>query len=173
MLTGDERRKALIQVLENSTKAVSGTDLAKQFEVSRQVIVQDIALLRATNKNILSTNKGYVLFRENEKEQKAKRIVRVQHSDEDILKEFQCVVDYGARVLDVVVEHELYGQISVDLLIQSRQDAANFVEQLRSCKTKPLNVLTNGIHYHTIEADSEQILDAVTEALRTAGFLAD
>ena len=67
MLTGEERRKELIRVLKQSDKAVSGTDLAKQFEVSRQVIVQDIALLRATNKKILSTNKVYILFRDDEK----------------------------------------------------------------------------------------------------------
>ena len=173
MLTGEERRKELINVLANSKKAISGTDLARQFEVSRQVIVQDIALLRATNKNILSTNKGYVLFREDEKDKKAKRIIRVQHSDSDIFKEFQCIVDYGARVLDVVVEHDIYGQISVDLLIQSRQDALNFVDQLKHSQAKSLNALTNGIHYHTIEADSEQILDQAMAALAEAGILVE
>ena len=171
MLTGEERRKQLEDVLENSTKAVSGTDLAKQFEVSRQVIVQDIALLRATNKNILSTNKGYILFREDEKQKKAQRILRVFHKDKDIMKEFQCIVDYGAKVLDVVVEHDLYGQISVDLLIQSRQDALNFVEQLKHCQSKSLSLLTEGIHYHTVEADSEAILDSVEAALKEAGIL--
>ncbi len=171
MLTGEERRKQLIAVLEESTKAVSGTDLAKQFEVSRQVIVQDIALLRATNKNILSTNKGYILFRDDGKAKKAQRIIRVCHRDEEIMKEFQCIVDYGAKVLDVVVEHDIYGQISVDLLIQSRQDAAGFVEQLKNCQSKSLNILTDGIHYHTIEADSEAILDAVEKALFEAGIL--
>ena len=79
MLTGEERRRELIRVLEQSSKAVSGTDLAKQFDVSRQVIVQDIALLRATNKKILSTNKGYIRFRDDTKE-KAKRIVCVLHN---------------------------------------------------------------------------------------------
>ena len=171
MLTGEERRKQLVAVLEKSTKAVSGTDLAKQFEVSRQVIVQDIALLRATNKNILSTNKGYILFREDGKAKKAKRIVRVCHKDEEIMQEFQCIVDYGAKVLDVVVEHDIYGQISVDLLIQSRQDAASFVEQLKNCQSKSLNILTDGVHYHTIEADSEDILDLVENALTNAGFM--
>jgi len=171
VLTGEERRKQLIATLSQNEKAISGTDLARQFAVSRQVIVQDIALLRATNKNILSTNKGYILFREDEKGKKVQRSVRVLHSDEDILKEFQCIVDYGAKVLDVVVEHELYGQISVDLLIQSRQDAVNFVEQMKKCQSKSLNILTDGIHYHTVEADSEEILDMVENALKDAGIL--
>lgn len=170
MLTGEERRKELIRVLEQSDKAVSGTDLAKQFEVSRQVIVQDIALLRATNKKILSTNKGYILFRDDEKT-KAKRIVCVLHKDTDILKEFECIVDCGAKVLDVVVEHEIYGQVSVDLLIQNRQDALSFVEQLRNCKSKSLSCLTDGVHYHTLEADSEAMLDCAEAALKEAGFL--
>ena len=170
MLTGEERRKELIRVLEQSNIAVSGTDLAKQFEVSRQVIVQDIALLRATNKKILSTNKGYILFRDDEKT-KAKRIVCVLHKDTDILKEFECIVDCGAKVLDVVVEHEIYGQVSVDLLIQNRQDALSFVEQLRNCKSKSLSCLTDGVHYHTLEADSEAMLDCAEAALKEAGFL--
>ncbi len=170
MLTGEERRKELIHVLEICDKAVSGTDLAKQFDVSRQVIVQDIALLRATNKKILSTNKGYILFREEEKT-KAKRIVCVTHKDTEILKEFECIVDCGAKVLDVVVEHEIYGQVSVDLLIQNRQDALNFVEQLKNCKSKSLSCLTDGVHYHTLEADSETMLDNAEAALKNAGFL--
>ena len=170
MLTGEERRKELIRVLEQSNKAVSGTDLAKQFEVSRQVIVQDIALLRATNKKILSTNKGYILFRDDEKT-KAKRIVCVLHKDTDILKEFECIVDCGAKVLDVVVEHEIYGQVSADLLIQNRQDALSFVEQLRNYKSQTLSCLTDGVHYHTLEADSEAMLDSAEAALKEAGFL--
>ena len=170
MLTGEERRKELIRVLEQSDKAVSGTDLAKQFEVSRQVIVQDIALLRATNKKILSTNKGYILFRDDEKT-KAKRIVCVLHKDTDILKEFECIVDCGAKVLDVVVEHEIYGQVSVDLLLQNRQDALSFVEQLSNCKSESLSCLTDGVHYHTLEADSEAMLDCAEAALKEAGFL--
>lgn len=170
MLTGEERRRELIHVLEQCKRAVSGTDLAKQFDVSRQVIVQDIALLRATNKKILSTNKGYILFREDSKE-KAKRIVCVSHKDTDIMKEFECIVDYGAKLLDVVVEHELYGQVSVDLLIQNRQDAINFVEQLKNCKSRSLSCLTDGVHYHTLEADSEEMLDRAEAALKQAGFL--
>ena len=132
--------------------------------------MQDIALLRATNKKILSTNKGYILFRDDEKT-KAKRIVCVLHKDTDILKEFECIVDCGAKVLDVVVEHEIYGQVSVDLLIQNRQDALSFVEQLRNCKSKSLSCLTDGVHYHTLEADSEAMLDCAEAALKEAGFL--
>ena len=171
MLSGEERREKLIKILEESTSPVSGTELAGQFEVSRQVIVQDIALLRAVNKNILATNKGYVLFREKEQKNKVQRVVGVCHEDKDILKEFECILDFGARVLDCIVEHEIYGQISVELAIQSMEEAEKFLEQLEKCESKSLNILTGGVHYHTIEAANIRILDAVERALDEAGYL--
>jgi len=171
MLNGDERRAELIKILENSTKPISGTELAKQFKVSRQVVVQDIALLRAVNKNILATNKGYVLFREMEQRNKVQRSICVCHEDHDILNEFECILDFGARILDCTVEHEVYGQISVELVIQSMEDARKFVAQLEKCDSKSLNILTGGIHYHTIEAASNRVLDAVERALDEAGYL--
>ena len=100
MFGGEERREEIIKILEFENKPVSGTDLAGRFEVSRQVIVQDIALLRAVNKNILATNKGYVLFKEKDQADKVQRIVCVCHKDEDILDEFECVLDFGAKILD-------------------------------------------------------------------------
>ena len=171
MLSGEDRRKELINILENTRKPVSGTELAKHFEVSRQVIVQDIALLRAVNKNILATNKGYVYFKEKEQIGKVQRTICVCHEDYDILNEFECVLDFGAKILDCTVEHEIYGQISVDLMIQSMDDARKFVEQLKDSRSKSLNILTGGVHYHTIEAASERVLDAVENALNEAGYL--
>jgi len=171
MLNGEERRKQLIKILEDSSKPISGTELARQFDVSRQVIVQDIALLRAINKNILATNKGYVLFREKDQKNKVQRTVCVSHADQDILDEFECILDFGAGILDCTVEHEIYGQISVELVIQSMEDAKKFVCQLEKCESKSLNILTGGIHYHTIEAASVRILDAVERALDEAGYL--
>ena len=171
MLSGEERREKLIKILEESTNPVSGTELAGQFEVSRQVIVQDIALLRAINKNILATNKGYVLFREKEQKNKVQRVICVCHDDKDILKEFECILDFGAKVLDCTVEHEVYGQISVELAIQSMEEAQKFLGQLEKCESKSLNILTGGVHYHTIEASSVRILDAVERALDEAGYL--
>ena len=171
MLNGEERREQLIKILEDSLKPISGTELAGRFDVSRQVIVQDIALLRAINKNILATNKGYVLFREKDQKNKVQRTVCVCHEDQDILDEFECILDFGARILDCTVEHEIYGQISVELVIQSMEDARRFVGQLEKCESKSLNILTGGIHYHTIEAASVRILDAVERALDEAGYL--
>lgn len=171
MQSGEDRREEIIRILENSEKPVSGTELAGKLNVSRQVIVQDIALLRAVNKNILATNKGYVIFREKNQSKRVRRIVCVCHPDTEILEEFNCVIDYGAKVLDCTVEHEIYGQISVELEIETKEDALNFVHQLENTKDKSLNILTGGIHYHTIEAASARILDAVERALDEAGYL--
>ena len=61
MTEGGKRRDGILSLLEESDTPLSGTELAHRFKVSRQVIVQDIALLRAEDKKILSTYRGYVL----------------------------------------------------------------------------------------------------------------
>jgi len=170
-MDGDRRRDRIIEFLKASKKPLSGTELAKQLSVSRQVIVQDIALLRAVNKNILSTNKGYILYDSQTVDKTYKRTVCVKHSNDRILDELQTIVDYGGHVVDVVVEHEIYGQITVDLIINNRQDAEECVKRLEENKTRPLNELTDGIHYHTIEADKEEYLDRIEQQLFLKGYL--
>lgn len=168
-MEGDARRKTILEILHKESLPVSGTELAGRLGVSRQVIVQDIALLRATDKNILSTNKGYVLFVE--ESNRKRRTFKVKHADEAILDELNTIVDFGGKILDVVVEHDIYGQISADLIINSRADADAFVKQTLKYKTKPLNDLTYGVHFHTVEADSEAILDRIGDALQNKGYL--
>lgn len=170
-MDGDRRRQEIIKILGNAAKPISGTELARELGVSRQVIVQDIALLRAVNKNIMSTNKGYLVYKEKEQESKCRRIIKVCHGDDEIREELYAIVDLGGGIRDVVVEHPIYGQISVDLLINSRQDADNFVKQVELSKTKPLNDLTKGIHYHTIVADNIKILDSIERELFRSGFI--
>jgi|SRR5690554_5448721 transcriptional regulator of NAD metabolism len=164
-----ERRKRLIQILENSYKPISGSKLAKELGVSRQVIVQDVALLRASDENIISTNKGYILFKEYPN--KVTRSFLVKHSTEEIEDELCLIVDMGGRILDVGVSHGIYGNISTELIINNRQDVYEFVKRLKSGKITPLKELTGDIHVHTVEADSEAILDNIEEALNRKGFL--
>ena len=170
-MEGDARRQELLNIISKAKRPISGTALAKMLDVSRQIIVQDIALLRAVNKNIISTNKGYVIY--SDRQNLLKRSFRVCHSDKDMEDELNTIVDNGGNVLDVVVEHSIYGQIMVDLIIRSRRDVYEFGLKLMQSTDKPLNALTNGIHYHTVEADSEEILDAVENALREKGYLAE
>ena len=169
-MDGEERRKELLEILAQASEPVSGTELSMQLGVSRQVIVQDIALLRAVDKNILSTNKGYVLYHE-AKVCRTKRTYKVYHTDNQIRDELNTIVDEGGHVLDVVVEHEIYGQITVDLIINNRADVNAFVTKLKHNHTKSLNRLTDGVHFHTVEADNEEILDRIEFALKEKGYL--
>ena len=170
-MTGEMRRIQMLQLLQASSEPISGTALAKYFHVSRQVIVQDIALMRAEHHPVLSTNKGY-LCRDARKEQtQPKRVLYVRHRDNQVLEEFMTVLDLGGRILDVAVEHELYGQIRVDLLIETAQDAEGFLARLNACRDNPLKVLTDDCHYHTVAAPSEKLLDLIEAELRQKGFL--
>ncbi len=171
MLEGETRRKEILKILHQRQHPVSGTELAGLLGVSRQVIVQDIALLRATDKNILSTNKGYILFAGRQEELKRRRTFKVKHKDEEILNELYAIVDHGGQIRDVVVEHGIYGQIAADLIINSRADAEAFVEKTEKYRTSPLCRLTGGIHFHTVEADTEEILDRVEAELNRKGYL--
>lgn len=168
-MTGEERRKRIIEILQNSEEPVSGTELSKRLGVSRQVIVQDIALLRAVNRNIISTTKGYVLYYQ--EVQKVNRCFLVRHTDGEIEDELCTIVDNGGKVLDVIVMHDIYGEISTGLIIKNRQDVYDFVEKLRGHKTMPLMELTGGVHLHTVEADSEAILDSIEKKLREKKYL--
>ena len=150
-MTGEERRARIIEVLKSSEEPVSGAELAKRLGVSRQIIVQDIALLRAVNRNIISTTRGYLLYYQ--EIQKVNRCFLVRHTDDEIEDELCTIVDNGGKVMDVIVMHDIYGEITAGLIIKNRQDVYDFVEILKSQKTVPLKALTGGVHLHTVEAD--------------------
>ena len=170
-MNGEERRRKILQKLQESDTPLSGTALAKAFHVSRQIIVQDIALMRAENYGILSTNKGYLLRSERSESTQPKRVFFVKHTRQQVLEEFRTVLELGGKFLDVAVEHEIYGQICVDLLIETDEDAVEFYEKLLVCRDNPLNVLTDGCHYHTVSAPSEKLLDLIEAELKAKGFL--
>lgn len=170
-MDGEQRRTLILQLLNTEKEPLSGTSLARRMGVSRQVIVQDIALLRATNKNILSTNKGYVIYGKQEGSLIYKRVFAVKHTDEEMREELYSIVDAGAKVLDVIIEHDVYGQIAVDLFINSRRDVDEFMEKILRNKAKPLKELTGDIHFHTVEASDEQTLNLVELKLKERGYL--
>lgn len=170
-MDGEIRREKIMDILHKEKTPVSGSDLAKRMGVSRQVIVQDIALLRTSYKNILSTNRGYLLYAEPERQKMYRRVVKVIHRKEDIIRELDCIVDAGGSVLNVIVEHGIYGQLVGELIIHNRADVRKFMHKVEEYGTKPLTDLTQGVHFHTIEADQEETLDAVVKALDEEGFL--
>lgn len=168
-MSGEKRRDRLLQYLEEHDKPVSGTELAKEFGVSRQVIVQDIALIRAAGHNIISTNRGYMIH----EPRSVRRVFQVKHTDEQVEEELNSIVDLGGRVRDVTVNHKVYGHLEAELNVTSRRRAAEFLRDLESGRSSPLKNITSGYHYHTVEADSEETLDMIGEMLREKGFLVE
>lgn len=167
-MNGEERRNQIINLLRQSGVPLSGAQLAKQVGVSRQVIVQDIALLRANSCAIVSTNQGYLLS----DSFAANRVFKVIHSDEEVEEELSLIVDCGGRVEDVFVSHKIYNIVKAPMNIRSRLDVKRFMDSLTSGKSSLLKNVTSGYHYHTVTAESEEILDYIHDALKERGFLA-
>lgn len=163
-----ERREEIIKFIENDSAPVSGSELAKRLDVSRQVIVQDIALLKAAGHDIVSTNKGYICSRG----PSCTRVFKVRHTNEQTEDELTTVVDIGGTVVDVFVWHRLYGRIEAKLNISSRRNVAECIEGLVSGKSTALMNITSGYHYHTVKADSEDTLDLIEKALADKNYLA-
>ena len=155
----ENRRREICRLLQNSTVALNGTELAKMFGVSRQVIVQDIAVLKAGNYNIISTNRGY--FLPQTRETQFEKVLCVSHTDAQIEEELNIIVDLGATVQDVFVSHNVYGIIRVELNIKSRRDIQKLLEDIRKGLSQPLKQLTKDFHYHTVVAEKEEILEEV------------
>ena len=166
-MTGEERRLQILNAIKEADAPISGAALAKQYHVSRQIIVQDIARLRAANYDIFSTNRGYMIHLPSG----FTRIFCVSHTDDEIEEELNAIVDMGGSTVDVFVEHEVYGSLKAPLNISSRRQVKLFVAEIQSGKSRPLNNLTSGLHWHTVEADSEETLDLIEEELNRKGFL--
>lgn len=169
-LTGPERRKLLLSLMQQSQSPISGSELGKRTGVSRQVVVQDMALLRTEGYPILSTTKGYCLERADQGQ--SVRIFKVCHTDDQVEDELESIVDLGGTVLDVMVNHRVYGKMTAALNIRSRRDVRVFADNMRSGKSVPLLNVTAGYHFHTVAADSEVILDEIEDMLCRKGYLA-
>ena len=167
-MSGEKRREQIVEIIKNSKTPISGTDLAKQVDVSRQVIVQDIALIRANGVDIISTNRGYVIGDSG----KVSRVFKVLHTSEQVEEELNLFVDFGGFVKDVFVYHKVYDIIRVDMNLKSRADVRRYSSEIAAGKSTLLMNVTSGYHYHTILADDEETLDLIQEELQKKGFLA-
>lgn len=166
-----ERRIKITHLLTQSQKPLSATTLAAQCGVSRQIIVGDVALLRAGGLSVLATPRGYILETAVVPPIHTERRVVCRHSDDRLLEELYTVVDLGGALIDVTVEHSVYGQICAPLHIFSRYDADMLCEKLKKTAVRPLCDLTGGIHLHTLRAPNEPTLDLVIKGLQEKGFL--
>ncbi|MDP4550440.1 transcription repressor NadR [Guptibacillus hwajinpoensis] len=170
-ILGENRRLLILQWLKESDKPLTGSDLSKRTNVSRQVIVQDISLLKARNEPIIATSQGYILFNAERKELRLERVIACQHSPDDTKNELYTIVDNGGTVKDVTVEHPLYGDLTASLFVSNRLEADQFLSKLSVTNASLLSELTSGVHLHTIEASSQSQLEAVCRALKDQGFL--
>lgn len=164
-MKAEERRKRISQTLTQQ-QPISASTLAGQFSVSRQIIVGDIALLRAAGVDIVATPRGYKLGESSG----LLRAVACVHEDETGLEqELLAMVDNGCTVIDVVVEHPLYGEISGQLSLASRYDVQQFMEKSRN--VAPLSSLTKGVHIHNLRCPDEEAYERVCQALGELGIL--
>jgi len=168
-MTGEQRRAGIMAMLEGRKQPLSAGNIAKEFDVTRQIIVSDIAILRAGGARIRAEHRGYVL-----EESAVGGITRKLiccHNDEDMLEEFYAVVDNGGVLVDVSVEHELYGEITAGLGISSRYDADEFMKKYRASSSAQLSSLTGGVHMHTVSLPSEDCYKRIVKALTEKGIL--
>ncbi len=169
----EARRQALLALLRQADGPVPGSRLAERLGVSRQIIVQDVTVLRAAGAPVLATPRGYLLTEPSRSDPRwaCRRVLAVNHGPDDIETELDAVCDLGGRVVDVIVEHPIYGELRGLVMTASRADVDEFVESLRASGAAPLLALTGGPHLHTVEAASEARLDAIAQRLRELGFL--
>ena len=164
-----KRRNEIIELLKESRQPISGSELAKRFGVTRQVIVQDVAILKETHNYIISTSRGYMIYA-NEKV-KERKVFFVRHIKSEIEDELMTIVNLGGNIIDVIVEHALYGEITVNLMIKSKNDVDEFVRKVNKYGSSPLMKLTNGEHYHTVECDDKKTMNKIEEELNRKGYL--
>lgn len=167
-MKAQERRKAIANMLSSATTPVSGAELSELFSVSRQIIVSDISVLKASGFDILSTHYGYVMS----KSPLSKRVFKVFHTTEQTEDELRTIIDLGGTVVDVFVWHKAYGKVQAQLNIFSRERVEQFIDSIRSGKSSELMHITGGYHYHTIEAESNEILDKIEKALSDKNYIA-
>ncbi len=166
---GNERRECIRKDLKKSLKAIKGSELAKKYEVSRQVIVQDIALLRAIGEQIISTADGYIYFSFHMN--RPKRVYALKHETVDIDDELTVILEHGGSLLNVFIHHPIYGDIVADMIIENIEQKREYIEKCAKVDFTPLMALTDNVHYHTVEANRESDLDAIEKALDDLGFL--
>lgn len=169
-MTSAERREKILALLQQSRQPVSAGAIARQFQVSRQIIVGDVALLRAANEKIAATPRGYVL-ESDLPEGEYRVIIACRHNGSQMEDELTTIVDNGGKILDVTVEHAVYGQLSGQLRIGSRHDVNDFLERLGNSHSAPLSDLTGGIHLHTVAFSNKEDQKRTVAALTEKGYL--
>jgi len=166
-MKGKERRKEIVALIMAAEVPVSGSVLSERLGVSRQIIVQDIAMLRAEGYDVLSTRQGYVIA----KGPFAERVFKLRHTSAQTEDELTTIVSMGGTVVNVFVWHKVYGKVEASLNIFSERSIAQFMDGIKTGKSKELMHITEGYHYHTVRADSEAVLDEIEAVLNEKGYI--
>lgn len=166
---GEERRQELVRALRGAGRPILGSELAQQFSVSRQVLVQDMAILRAAGVDIIATPRGYLL--RDEAPVAHRDVLQVQHDADAMVDEMTILVDLGIRIVDISIDHPIYGHLQADLQITSRQDIQELIARFEETGALGLFILTNGRHSHTVESPRADLLDKARAALSERGYL--
>ncbi len=172
-MLGEERRYELLTLLKNNNGPITGTDLAKHANVSRQVIVNDMNLLKARNEPIVATSQGYLYMQLEESKKIFERKIVCSHTAEQAIDELITIVDCGVTVKNVIVEHPIYGEITASVMVSNRLEVEQFIKLVEETKANYLSALTDGTHLHVLTASSEKNLDLVEEKLRAKGYLVE
>jgi uncharacterized protein len=167
--SADKRRRQIVAWMRTHGGPVRGGELAKRFHVSRQCLVQDVAILRASGEEIVATPRGYRLPKRPERAHRA--ILACRHAPERTEEELQILVDHGVKILDVIVEHALYGELRGSLMLESRADVQDFLSRVKATQASLLSSLTGGVHLHTVEASRPEMISRAKARLRARGFL--
>ena len=166
-MTAAQRRSAIYEQLTRADAPISATALAQRFSVTRQVVVGDIALLRAEGRSITATPRGYMI----PAEMGLRRTIACHHRAEDTRQELFAMVDCGCTVLDVIVEHPVYGQLTAPLALSSRYDVEQFIRRMADSHAQPISALTDGVHLHTLSCPSEEAFQHLKNTLKSMGML--
>ncbi|MDT9756349.1 transcription repressor NadR [Heyndrickxia coagulans] len=170
-ILGEERRHLILEWLQNSREPITGGELAKRTNVSRQIIVNDITLLKAKNEPILATSQGYLYIHPAGAENKVEKTLVCMHTREQVAQELNLLVDHGVTVKDVKVEHPVYGDLTASIMVSTRAEVARFIRRIEETNASYLSELTGGIHLHTVEATSGRQLEEAEQALKKADIL--
>lgn len=164
-----QRRKYIEELLNKGDEPQKGHVIAEKLGVTRQIIVKDIAILRAEGKKVIATPDGYIIPRQDNN--LVRKVIAVSHKPADIEDELETIIKYGGIVEDVIVEHKIYGEIKAMLMLKSFYDIENFMINVNKYNSEPLLILTGGLHLHTISAENHGIIKNILKELKIKNYL--
>jgi transcriptional regulator of NAD metabolism len=167
----EARRRRLEACIREAGRPIRGTELAKRLGVSRQAVVQDIAVLRAKGSPIRSSPRGYLWEGSTQSGIAVRAQLAVRHTPEEASVELHALVDAGVRVVDVIVEHPLYGELRGYLDLATHEEVDIWLEEVHRHRASLLSTLTGGVHLHTLEARDAQGIARARQRLEALGFL--